>query len=225
MDACPISSPSIRPISRLTGIIALSLLTSSISAPEYPPVLSATDVKSSPTERSPKCFRNIASLAPALGSGTKTLFSSRRSTAMSKSHGRLLAAMTKTCSEELPPWATWALAEAAVAPLTPSICISNSVFIRLEASCSPPSPSLDVRMESISSRNIVLGPWYLATSNSTRTSFSLSPRHLETNVEADMLKKVVLHSVATAFASSVLPVPGGPCRRMPRQGRRIPVNR
>ena len=44
------------------------------------------------------------------------------------------------------------------------------------------------------------------------TSFSESPRHLLTRVDAEMLKKVVLHSVATAFASSVLPVPGGPCK-------------
>jgi hypothetical protein len=28
--------------------------------------------------------------------------------------------------------------------------------------------------------------------------------------DAEMLKKVVRHSVATAFASNVLPVPGGP---------------
>lgn len=40
-----------------------------------------------------------------------------------------------------------------------------------------------------------------------------------------MLKKVVLHSVATALARRVLPVPGGPCKRIPRQGRRIPVKR
>ena len=41
----------------------------------------------------------------------------------------------------------------------------------------------------------------------TRTNFSLSPRHFETMDDADMLKKVVRHSVATALASMVLPVP------------------
>lgn len=41
----------------------------------------------------------------------------------------------------------------------------------------------------------------------TRTSFSESPLHLLTMLEAEMLKKVVLHSVATALASIVLPVP------------------
>ncbi len=49
----------------------------------------------------------------------------------------------------------------------------------------------------------------------TLTSFSELPRHLEATEEAEMLKKVVLHSVATARASRVLPVPGGPYSRMP----------
>ena len=41
----------------------------------------------------------------------------------------------------------------------------------------------------------------------TLTSFSESPLHLLTMVDAEMLKNVVLHSVATAFASNVFPVP------------------
>ena len=41
------------------------------------------------------------------------------------------------------------------------------------------------------------------------TSFSESPLHLLTMEDAEMLKKVVLHSVATALASRVFPVPGG----------------
>lgn len=40
-----------------------------------------------------------------------------------------------------------------------------------------------------------------------------------------MLKNVVLHCVATDFASIVLPVPGGPNKRTPRQGYSIPVNK
>ena len=39
-----------------------------------------------------------------------------------------------------------------------------------------------------------------------RTIFSASPRHLLDSVEALTLKKVVLHSLATAFASIVFPV-------------------
>lgn len=62
-------------------------------------------------------------------------------------------------------------------------------------------------------------------SNSNRTSFSDSPRYLEVSVEEDTLKKVVPHSVATAFASIVLPVPGGPTISTPFHGRRMPWKR
>ena len=41
-------------------------------------------------------------------------------------------------------------------------------------------------------------------------------------LEAEMLKKVVLHSVATAFASIVFPVPGGPYSRTPFHGESNP---
>ena len=90
--------------------------------------------------------------------------------------------------------------------------------------------------------------------DSTLTNFSLSPRHFDTIDEADMLKKVVRHSVATALASMVLPeqmlqfstvgrkdasnvtvfgcvkphgilpVPGGPNNRTPFHGFSSPVN-
>ena len=43
-------------------------------------------------------------------------------------------------------------------------------------------------------------------------------------VEAEMLKKVVLHSVATALARRVFPVPGGPYSRTPFHGDRMPWN-
>ena len=39
----------------------------------------------------------------------------------------------------------------------------------------------------------------------TLTSFSESPLHFETSVVAEILKNVVLHSVATALASKVFP--------------------
>ena len=42
-----------------------------------------------------------------------------------------------------------------------------------------------------------------------------SPANISMNEEADWLKKLAPDSCATAFASSVLPVPGGPCRRIP----------
>ena len=78
-------------------------------------------------------------------------------------------------------------------------------------------------MESISSKKITLGARSKANANRPRISFSPSPIHLEVRVEALMLKKVDLHSVATALASKVLPVPGGPYRRMPLLGAYRPL--
>ena len=56
-------------------------------------------------------------------------------------------------------------------------------------------------------------------------SFSLSPRHLETMLLAEILKKVDLDSVATALANIVLPVPGGPNKSTPFQGSSNPVKK
>ena len=58
--------------------------------------------------------------------------------------------------------------------------------------------------------------------NSNLTIFSESPRYLEVNEEEETLKKEVLHSVATALANMVLPVPGGPTINTPFKGRRMP---
>ena len=58
----------------------------------------------------------------------------------------------------------------------------------------------------------------LTISNIRRTILSDSPRYLEPRVEVEMLKKVVPHSVATALASMVFPVPGGPTIRTPWGG-------
>ena len=99
--------------------------------------------------------------------------------------------------------------------------MSSSVFILLLASCSP-EPVLELKMESTSSTKMVLGWWYLANSKSTLTSFSESPLHLDTMVDALILKKVVLHSVATALASIVFPVPGGPNSNIPFHGSKMP---
>jgi len=80
-------------------------------------------------------------------------------------------------------------------------------------------------IESISSKNIVLGAKCLAISNKTFINFSESPLHFETILLAEILKKVDLHSVATAFASIVFPVPGGPNKSTPFQGSNKPVKK
>lgn len=54
------------------------------------------------------------------------------------------------------------------------------------------------------------------------TSFSESPRYLDATVEGAQFKKVALPP-ATARASIVLPVPGGPNSSTPRQGSLMPA--
>jgi hypothetical protein len=70
---------------------------------------------------------------------------------------------------------------------------------------------------------MVEGERALASSKSILTIFSDSPFHLEAREDALMLKKEVSPTVATALASSVLPVPGGPNRSTPFQGFLRPV--
>lgn len=62
---------------------------------------------------------------------------------------------------------------------------------------------------------MVLGAMMRAISNRQRTRRSDSPRYLDASVDEDTLKNVVSHSVATALASIVLPVPGGPKSNTP----------
>ena len=54
-------------------------------------------------------------------------------------------------------------------------------------------------------------------SKSIRTSFSDSPRYFDASEVEEIEKNVVAHSDATAFARSVLPVPGGPKSSTPVQ--------
>jgi len=149
----------------------------------------------------------MSSLASCSGRGTRILFSNHLKRAGSSSHGKFEAASKNTHS----------FADL----ISPSSWINSSVFILREASWSP--SDLVVMIESISSRNIVEGWWYRASSKSTLINFSESPHHLLTIVDAEMLKNVVRHSVATAFAIIVFPVPGGPKRRIPFQGSKRPV--
>mmetsp|Transcript_19855 Transcript_19855/g.58997 ORF Transcript_19855/g.58997 Transcript_19855/m.58997 type:complete len:224 (-) Transcript_19855:73-744(-) len=148
-------------------------------------------------------------------------FSRRRRMASSMSHGKLVAASTMTrfglLSSSLPSPSllsdeTW----------QPSTCTSSSVFVRREASCSPCVPRW-LQSESTSSMNTMDGPCSRARSNRQRTRRSLSPRYFDPSVAEVTEKKVQFVSVATAFASMVLPVPGGPNSSTPLNGLRMPV--
>ena len=59
------------------------------------------------------------------------------------------------------------------------------------------------------------GAFSLACLNRSRTLAAPMPTNISTNSEPDMEKKGTWASPATAFASRVLPVPGGPTSNTP----------
>mmetsp|Transcript_45715 Transcript_45715/g.141302 ORF Transcript_45715/g.141302 Transcript_45715/m.141302 type:complete len:285 (+) Transcript_45715:425-1279(+) len=77
-----------------------------------------------------------------------------------------------------------------------------------------PLPRAGAR-ESSSSKKSTQGCMSRAFWKRLRTFRSLSPMYMESSSGPLTLRKCTRHSVATALASSVLPVPGGPTRRPP----------
>ncbi len=63
--------------------------------------------------------------------------------------------------------------------------------------------------------NTIQGALALACSKRSRTRDAPTPTNISTNSEPEILKKGTPASPATALASRVLPVPGGPTRRTP----------
>ena len=59
------------------------------------------------------------------------------------------------------------------------------------------------------------GAFFFAYSNKSLTRDAPTPTNISTNSDADALIKGTPASPATALASRVLPVPGGPTRRTP----------
>ena len=70
-------------------------------------------------------------------------------------------------------------------------------------------------MVSISSMKIMQGAILLASLNRSRTRDAPTPTNISTKSEPEMEKKGTLASPATALASRVLPVPGGPTSSAP----------
>ena len=70
-------------------------------------------------------------------------------------------------------------------------------------------------MASISSMKMMAGDFSLACLNKSRTREAPTPTNISTKSEPLKEKKGTCASPATAFASNVLPVPGGPTRSAP----------
>ena len=62
---------------------------------------------------------------------------------------------------------------------------------------------------------MIQGAFFLASSNISLTREAPTPTNISTKSEPDMLKNGTLASPATAFARSVLPVPGAPVNMTP----------
>ena len=184
---------------------AASLQTLAMSAPENPGVWRARKSMSrfSSSFRGFRCTTNISLRSFRSGSSTCIWRSKRpaRISAESSMSARLVAASV-------------------MMPLlvpNPSISVSRafSVFSR---SSLPPMAGFLLRARptaSISSMKMMQGAFCLAFSNRSRTREAPTPTNISTKSEPDIEKKGTPASPATALASSVLPVPGGPTSRAP----------
>ena len=98
----------------------------------------------------------------------------------------------------------------------PSISTRSWFNVCSLSSCPPPRPApLRLPTASISSINTIQGEFFLAWSNKSLTLEAPTPTNISTKSEPEMLKNGTLASPATAFARSVLPVPGGPTSSTP----------
>ena len=174
------------------------------SAPERPGVPRAMTLRSTLSARLilRACTRRICSRPRMSGRSTMIWRSNRpgRSSALSSTSGRLVAAMMMTPS----------------VVSKPSISTSSELSVCSRSSLPPPTPAPRWRpTASISSMKIRQGALLRPCSNMSRTRLAPTPTNISTKSEPEMLKNGTSASPATAFASSVLPVPGGPTIRMP----------
>ena len=145
----------------------------------------------------------IASRPARSGGETVTRRSNRpgRSSAGSRTSGRFVAASTTTF------WFG----------VKPSISVRIWLSVCSRSSLAPKvvDEARERPMASSSSMKMMLGAASLALAKRSRTRDAPTPTMASTNSEAERLKNGRLASPATARARSVLPVPGGPTRRMP----------
>ena len=186
--------------------MAASLARLARSAPEKPGVARATAFRStSPASFLPLvCTPRIAVRSKTFGSGIVTWRSNRpgRSRAGSRTSGRLVAARTTTPAEGS----------------NPSISASSwlRVCSRSSLDTTAPVPARRWPMASISSMKMMAGARLRAWSNRSRTRAAPTPTNSSTKLDPVTEKNTTPASPATARASSVLPVPGGPTISTPR---------
>ena len=97
----------------------------------------------------------------------------------------------------------------------PSISASSWFSVCSLSSLPPKWDSRLLPMASISSIKIIHGAICCACLKRSRTREAPTPTYISTKADPESEKNGTFASPATAFASSVLPVPGGPTRRAP----------
>ena len=100
-------------------------------------------------------------------------------------------------------------------PSKPSISVSSWFKVCSRSSLPLICPSRFLPIVSISSMKTIQGAFSLACLNRSRTLAAPMPTNISTNSEPEMEKKGTSASPATALASRVLPVPGGPTSSAP----------
>mmetsp|Transcript_30792 Transcript_30792/g.64882 ORF Transcript_30792/g.64882 Transcript_30792/m.64882 type:complete len:233 (+) Transcript_30792:1015-1713(+) len=189
--------------------MAASLSRLESEAPEKPVVRLATMPRSSSLARGlPRaCTLRISRRPLTSGRSTGTRRSKRpgRSSAESRMSARLVAASTMT--PELPS--------------KPSISVRIWLSVCSRSSLPPPMPPREAParwppIASISSMKTMHGAFFLACEKRSRTRDAPTPTNISTNSEPDAETNGTPASPATARASSVLPVPGGPSMIAPR---------
>ena len=101
-------------------------------------------------------------------------------------------------------------------PSKPSISVRSWLSVCSLSSFPPGIPvSRFLPIVSISSINTIHGAFSLACLNKSLTFAAPIPTNISTNSDPDIEKNGTFASPATAFASNVLPVPGGPTSSAP----------
>ena len=176
------------------------------SAPASPAVILATSTKStSPPTVTPLIWTARISFLPSKsGLSTNTCLSNLPGLkrAGSNTSGLFVAARTITGASSV---------------ANPSISANNWFKVCSLSSLPPIGPplALDLPIASISSIKIIAGATFLACSNKSLTLDAPTPTNISINAEPDTDKNSTSASPATALASKVLPVPGGPTKRTP----------
>ena len=198
------SAMAMSALPRRTACRAASLTRLARSAPLMPGVPRETTLRSTSSAiRLPlQCTWRMGRRSSRSGSGTTIWRSKRpgRSSAGSKMSGRLVAAIMTTPSDVSNP------------------SISESIWFSVcsRSSCPPPSPAPRLRpMESISSTKTMAGACLRAVWNRSRTRLAPTPTNISMKSEPLTDMNGTPASPATARASRVLPVPGGPTRSTP----------